>query len=257
MAEQIQLDSGPAIHSSLPSGRDVVSKVSIDACAGHTESGGNMQNAPLKNCRWCLNEIECANPRKEFCGAQCRKRHASRRNTHPRDVDGYGARMSSAWPCRDCGRHFDAGERVQGARPILTCSECRLPTPKSCPCCSRNHRGQHPACSNRCSRELRRRHFVRKAGVRADRVSASPEPPIISAEIFERDGWICQLCLDPVDVLATHPEPCAPVIDHIIPIALNGLHVRANVQCAHSRCNTMKGASLLEDLGGTLTAPGR
>ena len=55
---------------------------------------------------------------------------------------------------------------------------------------------------------------------------------------------MCGICGDPTTRTESHPHPEAPVIDHIVPIVAGGEHVRSNVQCAHSRCNTLKGAAI-------------
>jgi hypothetical protein len=65
--------------------------------------------------------------------------------------------------------------------------------------------------------------------------------PIVSDDIFERDGWICHLCGNPVDPFAFHPHPESPSLDHIIPLSLGGTHTHDNVACSHLRCNTSKG----------------
>jgi len=196
----------------------------------------------MKQCKWCLAAIDSANPRRLFCGVKCRQRHASRSRTHPDDADGYGFRMVEDWNCRECLQPFAAGDRRQGARPRLVCDECLKPKPKTCPSCGVEHRGQSMACSDRCSLALRRRHYAAKSKVRAERVAESPEDPIDPMEIFERDNWTCQICGLPVDRSAVHPDAQAPVMDHIIPISADGSHIRSNIQCAHSRCNTLKGA---------------
>jgi len=59
--------------------------------------------------------------------------------------------------------------------------------------------------------------------------------------IFERDGWTCQLCRRKVKRAAIVPDPLAPVLDHIVPLAKGGTHEPANVQCAHFMCNSLKG----------------
>lgn len=58
--------------------------------------------------------------------------------------------------------------------------------------------------------------------------------------VFERDGWICQLCGDPTDRTVRAPSPLAPTIDHRIPLAGGGEHAPGNWQTAHSLCNSMK-----------------
>jgi 5-methylcytosine-specific restriction endonuclease McrA len=65
--------------------------------------------------------------------------------------------------------------------------------------------------------------------------------------IFERDGWRCQLCGKRTDRTKVHPHPDAPVLDHIVPLSVGGPHEPSNVQCAHSRCNGLKGARAAND----------
>jgi len=62
-------------------------------------------------------------------------------------------------------------------------------------------------------------------------------------EIFERDKWKCCLCKvkTPRELRGTS-EPNAPVIDHIIPLALGGPHTRANLRCLCYKCNATKAA---------------
>lgn len=61
------------------------------------------------------------------------------------------------------------------------------------------------------------------------------------AEVFERDGWICGLCHEPVDPDLAHPDPMSKSLDHIVPLTRGGGHVRSNVQLAHLVCNVSKG----------------
>jgi hypothetical protein len=57
-------------------------------------------------------------------------------------------------------------------------------------------------------------------------------------EIYERDGWICQLCNKKVDRELEWPNGMSKSIDHIIPLIKGGEHSRRNVQLAHLVCNT-------------------
>jgi hypothetical protein len=62
-------------------------------------------------------------------------------------------------------------------------------------------------------------------------------------EIFQRDEWMCQICKKPVSQrIKTYPHPLAPTVDHIIPVILGGTDDAANLQTAHMRCNSSKGA---------------
>jgi hypothetical protein len=71
---------------------------------------------------------------------------------------------------------------------------------------------------------------------RARKVSATVEK-FSPREVYERDGWICQLCKKPVDKRLKHPNPLSPSLDHIIPLALGGEHSKKNAHLAHLQCN--------------------
>lgn len=64
--------------------------------------------------------------------------------------------------------------------------------------------------------------------------------PVNRLEIYERDGWTCQLCTLPVSWFLSWPHDWSPVLDHRIPLALGGGHVASNVQLAHAICNAWK-----------------
>lgn len=67
------------------------------------------------------------------------------------------------------------------------------------------------------------------------------------AEIFERDRWRCQLCGKRVDRRLTYPALLSASIDHILPLAAGGDDAPWNVQLAHLRCNSTKGARPADD----------
>lgn len=62
--------------------------------------------------------------------------------------------------------------------------------------------------------------------------------------MFERDGWLCRICGDPVNRAAKVPELDAPVVDHRVPLAAGGAHAPENWQTAHFYCNSAKSAQL-------------
>lgn len=59
-------------------------------------------------------------------------------------------------------------------------------------------------------------------------------------DIFGRDGWVCQLCADPVLPFVRWPHPRSASIDHTVPISRGGPHVESNLQLAHLGCNAAK-----------------
>jgi 5-methylcytosine-specific restriction endonuclease McrA len=60
-------------------------------------------------------------------------------------------------------------------------------------------------------------------------------------DVFERDGWMCQLCGEPIDPTLRSPHRLSATIDHVLPIRRGGAHTLANVQAAHYGCNASKG----------------
>lgn len=89
-------------------------------------------------------------------------------------------------------------------------------------------------CSNRCMKKAaKERRDAAKRGVFVEEVWR----PVV----YERDGFICQICHRPVKMAAKVPHPKAPTLDHIIPLAAGGTHEYANVQLAHFACNVRKG----------------
>lgn len=88
-------------------------------------------------------------------------------------------------------------------------------------------------CSERCSR----RHG--NAERRARKRDAFVEP-VFRRRVFERDGWVCQICMERVDRRCKVPHPRSAVLDHIVPLAQGGTHEPRNVQCAHFLCNSLK-----------------
>jgi 5-methylcytosine-specific restriction endonuclease McrA len=85
------------------------------------------------------------------------------------------------------------------------------------------------------NRHLRRLRVQRATAERFD-----------AREIFERDGWTCQLCGEAVESDLAWPDPGCASLDHVKPILAGGEHSRANTQLAHWLCNVRKGARYVE-----------
>ena len=93
-----------------------------------------------------------------------------------------------------------------------------------------------PYCSKQCNRRGRRRRARELRGHQwisdADRFA-----------IYERDGWICQLCNEPVDRDAHYLADWAASLDHIEPrsAALIPDDSPSNLRTAHRWCNSVRG----------------
>lgn len=106
-------------------------------------------------------------------------------------------------------------------------------------------------CSNRCAAKASydaRKHTIewkiahrddvkrRRARKRNARVEK-----FTSVEIYERDGYRCHICRRKCPRHAVVPDPRAPTIDHLVPLAKGGDHTRVNVATACFHCNSVKG----------------
>lgn len=102
----------------------------------------------------------------------------------------------------------------------------------------RKMRSDAKFCSSACNDKAH--SATRKAAQRAGLTNRKGE--LISlAYIAERDRWRCGICGGRVAKSRNHPDPLAPSIDHIVPIACGGEPSNpANLQLSHLRCNLVK-----------------
>lgn len=89
-------------------------------------------------------------------------------------------------------------------------------------------------CSPKCSNKNGSRNYIHRK--RAQGVGER----ITMLYIAERDGWKCHLCGCVVNAKYRAPHRLSAVLDHVIPLALGGTHVRENVKLAHWSCNSRK-----------------
>jgi DNA-directed RNA polymerase subunit RPC12/RpoP len=146
----------------------------------------------------------------KFCGDRCWEayRHRSRPFGEWRKDNPFQPRQ---FECTSCGQQSWAA----GAGPIPRCCE---------------------VCDERRS-YLRDRKALK---VRRARIAATADGTVSRVEVFERDLWVCQLCLEPVDSELKWPDLLSASLDHVLPVAKGGKHTYSNVQLAHLMCNIRK-----------------
>lgn len=90
-------------------------------------------------------------------------------------------------------------------------------------------------CSKKCKEQVA---FNRKSSGFSFKVS-----PRKRLEIYERDKWTCQLCMNAVDPNAAHRSDGYPTLDHIIPQSAMLIpdHSESNLRLAHLWCNSARG----------------
>jgi hypothetical protein len=135
-----------------------------------------------------------------------------------------------------CEAHYMRLRR-NGTLEAGQCSICQGPLPPRSPF----GRLYCEACALRRRRDrAKNQEHSRRAAL-----TGSGSERINSLEIYERDGWKCGLCHRKVNPKLTWPHRMSPSLDHIIPLAKGGHHVRTNVHLAHLTCNLSK-----QDRGG-------
>ncbi len=164
-----------------------------------------------------------------YCSAECSKR---------------GVPLSCEW----CGKPF------HGKPSTKYCSnKCRWrwnppEVEIQCDVCGRmffNRKKNRRYCSDVCKEEiLKQQKHTAKQNRRA-RLRNAFVAPVFRKEIYERDGWVCQICGEVVDGGLLPPHPMSPSIDHIVPLNKGGTHEPDNVQLAHFICNSIKGDSMV------------
>ncbi|WP_385618556.1 HNH endonuclease [Streptomyces sp. P8-A8] len=158
-------------------------------------------------------------PVPRYCSAVCRARACDVRA----QADGRFEEWSKA-----------TNARRQKPRVTLTCPYCEASFESARR--DRQHCGA-PECkakwhSKRMQPYVHARRAA-KAGVGAE--------PFSAVEIFERDGWTCWICEGGALSNASQGDPLSATLDHVVPLAKGGAHVRTNVRCAHLICNLRKG----------------
>lgn len=63
-------------------------------------------------------------------------------------------------------------------------------------------------------------------------------PRAVRFSVYERDGWVCQICSDPVDSgLIGTMSVWRPSLDHVVPRVAGGSDDPSNLRIAHFWCN--------------------
>lgn len=155
----------------------------------------------------------------KYCSPDCRIRE-----NHAREDDrGTRNRGQRVGACDVCGDEFKRQARGLDRAQRFCSQECYYSSKKL---------PEDERLARYRARRSRQRAFRR--GVVS---SGDTFDPI---DIYERDGWQCGICRQPVDDTLSYPDPKSVSLDHILPISKGGKHAPSNTQCSHLECNLMK-----------------
>lgn len=120
-----------------------------------------------------------------------------------------------------------AARGTTGGKRVFTCGGCDW--------CGEYFVGVGKYCSGKCKNEAA---YLRRGSGISFKISKRAR-----LEIYERDGWTCQLCMRPVDRSADWRTSWYPTLDHIIPQStmLVPDHSPSNLRLAHMWCNAARG----------------
>lgn len=237
-------------------------------CRKHYDQVINYGYAPyvpekVVECRWCSKEFTTTKSF-AYCSDGCRRQRDIKRHRDSwlkRSAELKARLATVVLTCGECDVEFRPPD-LRGARKYCS-SKCskkaqnkrQAERDKLVPCkadgCTnqRKCRGYCSGCYKRIGiekgwckpepswNESRRANYQKRRALK----SGATAEKIISQEVYDRDGWVCGICTEPVDPLLKWPDPFSASLDHVVPLSLGGTHTYDNVQCAHLRCNVSKG----------------
>lgn len=133
----------------------------------------------------------------------------------------------------------------------------RTRMPRPCRLCSQPFTPKYPAkifCSQKCATSYQRQQAWLRApettaALRARRRRSSEKRRALgerhekgrTQRICERDGWICQICREPIDPSFIPWRSRSASVDHVVPLSRGGSDDDANLRAAHQGCNSRRG----------------
>ena len=177
-------------------------------------------------CVLCLSEYQTKDPRSRFCSPTCTSRGAGGWSTS-RDI------VKATRPPR---RALTRGTTVWTTG---RCAECRT--------WFTSDRPTNKYCSDTCKAR-------RRAWARARERGEFAIDTATRRAVYERDGWECHLCRQPVPMTWEPNDPDSPSLDHIIPRswALVPDDSPTNLSLSHLKCNVYRGNQTVSEFRGYL-----
>lgn len=103
------------------------------------------------------------------------------------------------------------------------------------------HKRYHPECSKIAEQARYRKKTVKRQS------NAKPSGVYVE-QLIERDGYLCYLCQEPIDMKVPRTSKRGATVDHVIPLSRGGSDEMDNLKLAHWICNNKKSNKLVEEL---------
>ena len=132
--------------------------------------------------------------------------------------------------CKDGYKNQKQKTQLTNSKQVRICVACKKTIPKTA-------RSDKKYCSEDCSSKMRGTTMNVERRIR----TSEPILHFKRIDIYERDNWTCQICMQSVNPELAFPNPMCASLDHVIPLSRGGSHKTSNVQLAHLRCNTSRG----------------
>lgn len=211
----------------------------------------NIETWTCATCSAACRRVKARGTKPKYCDAKCAAKAATMRRKC-RHCGGPGVSSESHYCSADCRRMDTPGwtwpqstvPKDHASRAVYPSGPSRRVFYPDCCVCSRVFATPYTAttCSPRCTLLKRREAKGEAKHRRRARQRASLVESVSRRKVYERDRWRCYLCNAKVRADSVVPDPLAPTLDHVVPLALGGEHSMANVRLACYRCNCIKGA---------------
>lgn len=212
-----------------------------------------------RTCKQCGDEFTATRQVKIYCTKKCSREAAEKYG----NCAGCGKKLGdrNARHCHSCGQRKRYGwtggkelvvfiPAVEAPLPCAARAAIRTWVAAYCRICGQSFVSSGGldwaslSCNEKCDQqwqaEKKRYYRSRYQVARRARIKTTQVEHIYRGRIYARDEHSCYLCGEQLNMDAQAPEPKAPTIDHVVPLARGGSHTYDNLRAACFECNSRK-----------------